>query len=292
VYFGTEEDCKGKVVQVYRGGEYRQTQVIITHQQHHLNQNKEQANNTPPSITVTSRGVKTITMSAQSNIKPIKVWGKGGPNPPKVAMILQELDLPHEIIDIEFSDLKKPDYLAVNPNGRMPAIYDPNTDLTLWESGAIIEYLIEKYDKAQKLSFPPETKEAYHAKQWLFFQTTGQGPYYGQGVWFSKYHPEKVQSAIERYLNEVKRVTGVMEGHLAKQKEQYGSQEGFDGPWFVGNKLSYVDFAFVPWQAVASGYFSQALPDGLKFNVDDYPLVKEWLAKMKTRKSVSSSLTF
>ncbi|KAK3310479.1 glutathione S-transferase [Chaetomium strumarium] len=230
-------------------------------------------------------------MSAQSNLKPIKVYGKGGPNPPKVAMILQELDLPHEIIDIQFSELKKPDYLAVNPNGRIPAIYDPNTDLTLWESGAILEYLIEKYDKAQKLSFPPGSKEAYHAKQWLFFQTTGQGPYYGQGVWFNKYHPEKVQSAIERYLNEVKRVTGVIEGHLAKQKKQYGAQEGFDGPWFVGNKLSYVDFAFVPWQTVAAGYFAEALPDGLKFNPDDYPLVKEWLAKLRARKSVSSSLS-
>ncbi|KAK4239907.1 glutathione S-transferase [Achaetomium macrosporum] len=229
-------------------------------------------------------------MSAQSNIKPIKVYGKGGPNPPKVAMILQELGIPHEIIDIPFSDVKKPEYLAVNPNGRMPAIYDPNTDFTLWESGAILEYIIEKYDKDQKLSFPPGSNEAYLAKQWLFFQTTGQGPYYGQAVWFSKYHPEKVPSAIDRYLNEANRVTGVIEGHLAKQKELYGDKEGFDGPWFVGNKLSYVDFAFVPWQAIAAGYFAETFPD--KFKVDDYPLVKEWLAKLKARKSVSSSLTF
>jgi len=62
----------------------------------------------------------------------------------------------------------------------MPAIHDPNRDLTLWESGAIIEYLIEVYDKKQKLSFPAGSNEAYLAKQWLYFQVSGQGPYFGQ----------------------------------------------------------------------------------------------------------------
>jgi glutathione S-transferase len=108
-----------------------------------------------------------------SQIKPIKVWGKGGPNPPKIAIVLEELGLPYETVAIPLTDVKKPDYLAINPNGRLPAIYDPNTDLTLWESGAIIEYLIERYDTTHKLSFAPGTAETYHAKQWLFFQTTG-----------------------------------------------------------------------------------------------------------------------
>jgi glutathione S-transferase len=66
-----------------------------------------------------------------SRIKPIKVWGKGGPNPPKVAIVLEELGLPYEIVAVPLTDVKKPDYLAINPNGRLPAIYDPNTDLTL-----------------------------------------------------------------------------------------------------------------------------------------------------------------
>lgn len=74
-----------------------------------------------------------------SQIKTIKVWGKGGPNPPKVAILLGELGLPHELIVVPLSKAKEPEYLAINPNGRIPAIYDPNTDLTLWESGAIIE---------------------------------------------------------------------------------------------------------------------------------------------------------
>ncbi len=112
-----------------------------------------------------------------SQIKPIKVWGKGGPNPPKVAIILAELGLPHEIIVVPLSTVKNSEYLSINPNGRIPAIYDPNTDLTLWESGAIIEYLIERYDKDHKLSFAVGTQESYLAKQWLFFAASGQGPY-------------------------------------------------------------------------------------------------------------------
>jgi glutathione S-transferase len=224
-------------------------------------------------------------MSSHSDLKPITVYGEGGPNPPKVAIILDELNIPKEIKAIPFSDVKKPEYLAINPNGRLPAIYDSNTDLTLWESGAIVEYLVEKYDRDRKISFAPGSKEAYHAKQWLFFQTTGQGPYYGQAVWFMKYHPEKLPSAVDRYLNEIKRVTGVLESHLAKQKEEHGSKAGFDGPWLVGNKLSYADLAWVPWQRGLPRLFEL---DGRTFDEDEFPLVKEWLAKMNARETVKS----
>jgi glutathione S-transferase len=105
-----------------------------------------------------------------SDIKPIVIYGKHGPNPPKVRIVAEELGLPYDLKDVAFSEVKEAEFLAVNPNGRMPAIYDPNTDLTLWESGAIIEYLIEKYDTEHKISFAPGSKEAYLAKQWLFFQ--------------------------------------------------------------------------------------------------------------------------
>ena len=115
-----------------------------------------------------------------TNLLPIKVWGKGGPNPPRVAIMLEELNLPYEFQPITFSDVTNPAYLAINPNGRLPAIYDPNTDLTLWESGAIVEYLIERYDTTRKISFEPGSNEGQLARQWLFFQASGQGPYYGQ----------------------------------------------------------------------------------------------------------------
>ncbi|KAF2205773.1 thioredoxin-like protein [Delitschia confertaspora ATCC 74209] len=143
-----------------------------------------------------------------SQIKPIKVWGKGGPSPPRVRIFLEELGLPYEIVPWPLSKVKTPEYLAVNPNGRLPAIHDPNTDLTLWESGAILEYLVERYDTKNKISFLPGSNEYYLAKPWLFFQASGQG---------------------------------VLEGHLANQDLTSG------GPWLVGGKCSYAGLAFIPW---------------------------------------------
>ena len=217
-----------------------------------------------------------------SLIKPIKVWGQHGPNPAKVAIFLKELGLPHEITPTQYSEVKKPEYLAINPNGRIPAIHDPNTGITLWESGAIIEYLIERYDTKHRLSFAPGTPEAYHAKQWLYFQVSGQGPYYGQSVWFKKYHPEQLPSAIERYIKEVNRVSGVLEGYLAQQEQEHG---GSDGPWLVGKKLSYADLAFIPWQKIVGRVLGKD-----EYNEDNFPHVKEWLSKMTTRETVKTAL--
>jgi glutathione S-transferase len=198
-------------------------------------------------------------------------------------MILEELGVPYEIEDISFPALKEPDFLAINPNGRMPAIQDPNTDITLWESGAIIEYLIEKYDTGKKLTFESGSKEYYLAKQWLMYQVSGQGPYYGQTVWFMKYHPEKVESAVDRYANEIKRVTGVLEGHLKAQKEKAGA--GSDGPWLVGDKMSYADIAWVPWQYLASNL----IPDE-KFDASEFPVVKEWMGRLAAKEGVKKVL--
>ncbi|PYH94375.1 glutathione S-transferase Ure2-like protein [Aspergillus ellipticus CBS 707.79] len=203
---------------------------------------------------------------AQS-LQPIKAYGGSlGPNPFKISIILNELDLPTETIPTDFSALKTPAYEAINPNGRLPAIHDPNTNLTLWESGAIIEYLIEKYDKDHRISFPAGSAEAQHARQWLYFQATGQGPYYGQAVWFTRYHPERVQSAVDRYVAEIRRVSGVLEGWLATRE------------WLVGEKLSYADLAFVPWQ---NGARSMLKDEG--FDEDEFPLVKAWLERMNSR---------
>ena len=218
-----------------------------------------------------------------SQIKPIKVWGQGGPNPPKIAILIQELDLPHEIIPYPISDVKKPEYLAVNPNGRLPSIQDPNTNLTLWESGAIIEYLIERYDTNHKLSFKPGTNEYYLAKQWLFLQTTGQGPYYGQAAWFKKFHQEKLPSALERYVGEVNRLSGVLEKHLAEQEQEYGSGGSSNGPWLVGNKLSYVDLAFLPWHVVIGVILEKD-----EFNEEKFPHVKDWMDRLAKREKVKT----
>lgn len=116
-----------------------------------------------------------------SEFKPITLWGGVlGPNPSKVGIVLTELKIPFECKYVPYSEVKGPEYVAVNPNGRLPSIQDSNKGITIWESGAIIEYLIAEYDKDRKLSFPAGSTEDYHCKQWLYFQVSGQGPYYGQ----------------------------------------------------------------------------------------------------------------
>ncbi len=218
-------------------------------------------------------------MSSQP--KPIKIWGRAGLNPGKVLVVLEVLGLPYESIYVPLANVKNPEYTAINPNGRLPAIYDPNTDITLWESGAIVEYLTETYDKENLLSFPAGTKEYYLAKQWIFFQTSGQGPYYGQAYWFMMFHNEKLPSAIARYIGEVNRVTGVLEGHLERQEKEYGASA--NGPWLVGNKFSYADVMFVPYQTVAALLFQE---NG--YNPDKYPHVKEWISKISSMEKVKN----
>ena len=218
-----------------------------------------------------------------SQLKPIELHGKGGPNPTKVAMLLEELGIPYSIFEYSFEALKQPPFLSLNPNGRMPAIVDPNYgDFTLWESGAIIEYLVERYDTTHKLSFPSGSPESFYAKQWLFFQASGQGPYYGQSIWFKKYHPEKVPSAYERYVKEINRVTGVLEESLAKRSEELESSD--DGPWLVGGKFSYADLAWVPWQKGVALLLSKE-----DFDPEKYPHVSEWLGKLSSRESVKKA---
>ncbi|RAL12382.1 glutathione S-transferase tpcF [Aspergillus homomorphus CBS 101889] len=219
-----------------------------------------------------------------STLAPIKVWGKGGPNPPRVAILLAELGLPHEIIPLPLTQVKDPAYVAINPNGRLPAIQDPNNgDLIVWESGAIVEYLIARYDTAHKLSFAPGTPEAAHATQWLFFQASGQGPYYGQAVWFKKFHPEPLPSALERYVKEINRVTAVVEGHLKREKEKHA---GGDGPWLVGGRCSFADLAWISWQVTVA--LAITPEDG--YTLEDYPLVKEWLGRLMARPGVKKGM--
>lgn len=116
-------------------------------------------------------------MTSNKDLKPIKLYSHpGGPNPWKVAIILEELGVPYNAQLMDFSELKKDPFESVNPNGRVPAIEDPNTGFNLWESGAIIEYLLENYDKGDTLSYT-EGKEKWEQSCWLHFQTSGQGPY-------------------------------------------------------------------------------------------------------------------
>ncbi|KAJ0350334.1 hypothetical protein COL154_003942 [Colletotrichum chrysophilum] len=194
-----------------------------------------------------------------TDMKKIKVLGVHGPNAGKVIVLCEELGIPYETEIIPLNDVKNPKYVAINPNGRLPSIQDPNTDLTLWESGAIIDCGLPRC-------------------QWLLYQTTGQGPYYGQAMWFIIYQP--LPEARERYVKEVNRVTGVLEGHLAKQ-----TPDADGNSWFLGGRISYVDIAFFTWQNTAS----PRIPN-VEFNQDEFPHVMKWHDNMLARPSVQKVL--
>ncbi|PSS06503.1 hypothetical protein PHLCEN_2v3705 [Hermanssonia centrifuga] len=198
----------------------------------------------------------------------------GGPNGWKVAIVLEELGLTYESIYLDFQkgEQKAPDHTKYNPNGRIPTLIDhKNNDFTLWESDAILLYLVSKYDPEHNISVTAEG-DKFHLTQWLFFQASGQGPYFGQAAWFTYFHPEKIPSAIERYTNETIRVLGVLESVLSKQE------------WLVGGKPTIADFSFITWnQSSLSGVLTNK--EGFNFQ-KDFPAVSAWHAKLEARDSV------
>ncbi|KAI0702243.1 thioredoxin-like protein [Earliella scabrosa] len=165
----------------------------------------------------------------------------GGPNGWKAAFILEELGLSYESVFLDFGkgEQKASSHTQYNPNGRIPTLIDhANGDFAVWESNAIMLYLVDKYDKEKKLALTGDKEEEkYQLLQWLFFQASGQGPYFGQAVWFMKYHSEQLPSAITRYQNEIQRVFSVLDTVLAKAP----------GGYLVGGKCTVADLSFVTW---------------------------------------------
>ncbi|KAI1808961.1 glutathione transferase [Daldinia bambusicola] len=201
--------------------------------------------------------------------KPIDVWlFPEGPNPMKIIFALEEIGVPYEIKQIKSEDVRREPLIKLNPNGRVPVIEDPNTGLVLWESVAILMYLAEKYDKDNALTYTTGN-EKHLVNQWLLFQASGQGPYFGQASWFMRLHPEKLPSAIERYQNEMKRVTSVLEGHLQGRE------------WLVGDKITIADLAWTPYTLVSEILLGR--PDHPFLS--DYPNVAAWFRKISTRPS-------
>jgi glutathione S-transferase len=216
-------------------------------------------------------------MAGPSSLKPLTLWSHaGGPNPWKVAIILNELSLPYNIKIPAGDALKSAPYTDLNPNGRVPTIEDPNSSppTVLWETGAIIPYLIATYDTEHKISHPPESPEHWKEAQWLAFQISGQGPYFGQAAWFQFFHPEKIPSAIERYQNEIARVNGVLDTHL---KKEHGRQ------WLVGDKCTYADLAFVTWATTGRGIDGGATA---KKGLENW---EKWYAALMERESVKKA---
>jgi glutathione S-transferase len=139
------------------------------------------------------------------------------PNGWKASIALEELEIPYEVhvVNLLAGDQKKPEYVALNPNGRIPTIVDRDAgDFPIFESGAILIYLAEKTGRL----LPKDTKGRSRVIQWLMFQMGGIGPMMGQANVFFRYFPEKIQSAIDRYQNECRRLFEVRDARLAKSE--------------------------------------------------------------------------
>lgn len=189
------------------------------------------------------------------------------PNGHKVSIALEELELPYELRVLELSknEQKQPDFLAISPNGRIPAIVDHDAeDFAIFESGAILVYLAEKTGKLM----PSDAKGRSRVLQWLMFQMAGVGPMMGQANVFFRYFPEKIQPAIDRYQGEVRRLFGVLDGHLATHE-------------YLADDYSIADIATFPW--VRTHRWS-GVP------IDDFAHLRRWLATIRARPAVQRGL--
>jgi GST-like protein len=192
------------------------------------------------------------------------------PNGHKITIFLEEAGLPYKIspINIGKGDQFKPDFLAIAPNNRMPAIVDHapadgGGPLSVFESGAILTYLGEKTGK-----FLPGGREKYKVLEWLNWQMGGLGPMAGQNHHFAIYAPEKLPYAIDRYVKETNRLYGVLDRQLAKTRDLGG---------FVAGAYSIADMACYPW-VVPWKAQSQ--------NIEDFPNLHRWFEAIRARPAV------
>ena len=192
------------------------------------------------------------------------------PNCHKVSILLEELSLPYKVnlISLSENDQKKPAFLAINPNGRVPAIVDTKLDnQAVFESGAILIYLAEQYQQGQTF-LSSEPKKRATILQWLMFQMAGVGPMQGQANVFYRYADQKIPYAIERYQNECRRLYQVLNQQLADQT-------------FIAGDYSIADMATYPWVKMASW---------AGINTEGLGHLQNWLARMADRPAVQKGM--
>lgn len=181
--------------------------------------------------------------------------------------MLEEVELPYNVhkIDITKGEQFTPEFVAINPNSKIPAIVDQDTGITVFESGAILIYIAEKTGKF----LPTEQEARFQVLEWLMFQMGSVGPMFGQLNHFKKFAPEKIPYAIERYEKETLRLYGVLDKQLADRE-------------FICNEYSIADIATFPW--VASYEFP-----GL--TLDNHPNLKRWFETIQQRPAVQRGMT-
>lgn len=197
----------------------------------------------------------------------IEVYSWATPNGHKVHIMLEECGLPYRVhaVDIGAGEQFTPEFLAISPNNKIPAIVDPDgpegTPISLFESGAILLYLAAKSGRL----LPEPVHQRYEVLQWLMFQMGGVGPMLGQAHHFRVYAPQKIDYAIERYSNEARRLYGVMD----KQVARHG--------YLAGGAYTIADIAVFPW---LRSWKNQ----GIDWN--DHPHLKGWFDEVAGRPAV------
>jgi GST-like protein len=199
----------------------------------------------------------------------IQLYTWATPNGKKVSIMLEEVELSYEVhpINIAKGDQLKPEYLAINPNNKIPAIIDSDgpggKSLKLFESGAILMYLAEKTGKF----LPQELAKRYEVIQWLMFQMGGVGPMFGQANYFYRLE-EKVPFAVERYYKEAIRLYKVLEQTLGQRD-------------YLAGEYSIADIATYPWVG---------RHDGHNVKLEEFPNVKRWFDGISQRPAVKRGM--
>lgn len=209
----------------------------------------------------------------------LKLYTFGTPNGRKVSTLLELLHLDYHVhsLDITKNESKQDWFLKINPNGRIPTLTEADSNgnqFSISESGAILLYLADKYDKDRKFSYAYGTKEYYEELEWLMFQMAGVGPMTGQANHFVRFTKEDIPYAKKRYLDEVRRLCSVLEERLERNPHK--------ALFLVGDHLSLADIATYPWIY------------GLKFldiDVNDYPKLAQWAEQISKIEEVKKGMS-
>lgn len=207
----------------------------------------------------------------------LKLYSLATPNGQKVTVFLELLHLDYHVtkIDISTNIQKEPWFLNLNLNGRIPTLSDVDAEgnrTTISESGAILLYLADKYDKDRRFSYAPGHPLYYEQLEWIFFQAAGLGPMQGQANHFRRYAPEKIPYGIKRYSEETKRLYGVLEEKLKRTGTGY----------LVGDHLTIVDIITYPWVKKYNWALDEEIPQ--------FPLLNKWLKNIDEIPEVQKGL--
>ena len=209
----------------------------------------------------------------------IQLYSLPTPNGVKASIMLEEIGLPYEphLVNFDTNDQKSPEFLSLNPYGKIPAMLDPKgaggKPLGLFESGAILVYLAGKTGKL----LPEDVAGRYEVLQWVMFQVGGVGPMFGQVGFFHKFAGKDFEDKRprDRYVGEAKRLLGVLNGRLA------------DRAWVMGADYTIADIAIFPWVRNLIGFYDA----GALVGIADFPHVTRALAAFVARPAVVKGLT-